>query len=146
MPTLTLINEDIQRHVLAFRETSLSRQEQAHSSNAPRLQDAQPSFSFDMNQHPSTLSTMAASSYNCYNTTLSSVRGGQRTALCCEILFLRISCLNFLRSGHRISQCNARGRCAKCNGKHHTAIRGIQIHRSTNPTSQRHNHRSILWS
>ena len=39
-------------------------QEQAHSCNAPRLQDAQPLFSYDMHQPPSTLSTMAAFSNN----------------------------------------------------------------------------------
>eukprot|EP00794_Sanderia_malayensis_P001767 gene1767-biopygen1613 len=45
-------------------------------------------------------------------------------------------CLNCLNTGHRVSNCNARGRCAKCKGKHHTSIHGIRIH-STNTTFQR---------
>ena len=42
-------------------------------------------------------------------------------------------CLNCLYPGHRVSQCRAKGRCAKCKGRHHTAIHGIQIH--NNPSS-----------
>lgn len=47
-------------------------------------------------------------------------------------------CLNCLNSGHRVSNCNARGHCAKCKGKHHSSIHGIRIHNtSSNAPSQR---------
>ena len=47
-------------------------------------------------------------------------------------------CLNCLRPGHRVSNCNAKGRCAKCKGKHHTSIHGIRIHSNvSNPIPQR---------
>ena len=37
-------------------------------------------------------------------------------------------CFNCLHPGHRALQFNAKGHCAKCRGKHHRAIHGIQIH------------------
>ena len=118
------------------------RQEQAYSSNAPWVQDAQPYFSYDMHQPPSTLSTMVASANNCCQLCNES-HTTQRCPLSAfekqNIILTNKLCLNCLRSGHRVSQCNARGRCAKCKGKHHTAIHGIQIHRSTNHMPQRHN-------
>ena len=50
-----------------------------------------------------------------------------------------------MNSGHRVSNCHARGRCAKCKGKHHTRIHGIRIRPSISnvpfqrntPTQQR---------
>ena len=117
-------------------------QEQAHSSNAPWIQNAQPSFSYDMHQPPSTLSTMVASANNCCQLCNES-HTTQRCPLSAfekqNIILTNELCLNCLCPGHLVSQCNARGRCAKCKGKHHTAIHGIQIHRSTNHMPQRCN-------
>ena len=46
-------------------------------------------------------------------------------------------CRNCLNAGHRVSNCNAKGHCAKCKGKHHTSIYGIRIH-STIPNANPH--------
>ena len=43
-------------------------------------------------------------------------------------------CLNYLYSGHLVATCTARGRCAKCKGKHHTSIHEIRIHPNAGPT------------
>ena len=43
-------------------------------------------------------------------------------------------CLNCLYSGHLVANCTARGRCAKCKGKHHTSIHGIRIHQNAVPS------------
>ena len=43
-------------------------------------------------------------------------------------------CLNCLYPGHLVAHCTARGRCAKCKGKHHTSIHGIRIHQNPIPS------------
>ena len=43
-------------------------------------------------------------------------------------------CLNCLYPGHLVAHCTARGRCAKCKGKHHTRIHGIRIHQNPIPS------------
>ena len=115
------------------------RQEQAHSSKSPAVQDTQPSFSYEMHQPPSMVSTMIASSTNCCQLCKDS-HATQRCPISASekqsIVLMTKLCLNCLRSGHRVSNCSARGRCAKCNRKHHNAIHGIQIHRNTNHTSR----------
>ena len=126
------------------------RKEQAHSSNATWVQDAQPFLSYDMHKLPSALSTMVASTNNCSQLCNES-RITQRCPLSAfekqNIVLTNKLCLNCLHSGHRVSQCSTRGRCAKCKGKHRTAIRGIQIHRSTCvPTHVFGFHRAVIAS
>ena len=111
---------------------------------------------YKMHSHPlvmtcinpsSTLSTMVASTNNCPQRCNES-HTTQRCPLSAfekqNIVLTNKLRLNCLRSGHRVSQWNARGRCAKCKDKHHTAIHGIQIHPSTNHTPQRHKHSCTL--
>ena len=43
-------------------------------------------------------------------------------------------CLNCLYSGHLVAACTARGRFAKCKGKHHASIHRIRIHPTAGPT------------
>ena len=85
------------------------------------------------------LSTMIASTGNCCQLSKDS-HATQRCPLSTSekknIVLMNKLCLNCLRSGHRVSNCNVRGRCANCNRKHHIAIHGIQIHGNTNHTSR----------
>ena len=94
------------------------------------------------------LSTMVASTNNCCQLCKDS-HATQRCPLSASekqsIVLMNKLCLNCLRFGHRVSNCNARGRCANFNRKHHTAIHGIQIHRNANHTS-RHSDASPIFS
>ena len=52
-------------------------------------------------------------------------------------------CRTCLHPGHRAVQCNAKGCCAKCRGKHHTAGHGIQTHSNAqNHNPQQHSNSS----
>ena len=132
---------DLDQFVESFKDYIL-RHEQAHSSNALQASESQLPFGHEVYQPPSTLSTMAAPISNCCQL-CNSPHSTQRCPLSASekqaIVHAKKLCLNCLRSGHRVVNCEAKGRCAKCKGKHHTAIHGIQIHRNTNPTSPRHN-------
>ena len=86
------------------------RQEQAHISNSPAVQDTQPSFSYEMHQPPSMVSTMIASSNNCCQLCKDS-HATQRCPISTSekqsIVLMNKLCLNCLRSGHCVSNCNA---------------------------------------
>ena len=80
------------------------RQEQEYSSNAPSVQDAQPSLSYDMHQPPSMLSTMIASANTCCQLCNES-HTTQRCPLSAfekqNIILTNKVCLTCLCSGHR---------------------------------------------
>ena len=58
------------------------------------------------------------------------------------VIHLRL-CLNCLNPGHRVANCTAKGRCAKCKSKSHTSIHGIRAQpNASNATPQRQTPRS----
>ena len=110
----------------------IAREEQASSANWL----TSPQASLEPYEPPSTFSTLSAS----VNVRCQLCKGTHSTQHCSQSAANKTAavignklCLNCLYPGHRASQCNAKGRCAKCKGKHHTAIHGIQIHNK--PTS-----------
>ena len=129
---------DLKGFIDKFREY-ITRQEQA--VNRPTGQQT----SFETYEPLSTFSTLSASVTTCCQLCKgphAAQRCPQPTADKTAAVVNNKLCLNCLYSGHRVSQCNAKGRCAKCKGKHHTAIHGIQIHRSANIASPSRNNNS----
>ena len=123
-------NFDLKRFINGFKEY-VTRQEQSQALHVPQASTQQPSPYYESYEPPSTLSTMTATvNPQCL------LCKGTHTAIRCPLPASEKSatvirnklCLNCLVSGHRSAQCNVRGRCAKCKGKHHTSIHGIQIY------------------
>ena len=123
-------------------KTYIMREEQAAVTNWP----TSPKATLTAYEPPSTHSTLAAP----VNVRCQLFKGSHATQHCPQSAADKTAavisnnlCLNCLHSGHRALQCNAKGRCAKCRGKHHTAIHGIQIHSNAkNHNPQRHPHSS----
>ena len=118
--SLTLFTDSLKEYI--------AREEQSHTVNL--LNDAQPPSRYDtyVPHVTSTLfTTVQTRCYLCKGTHASSqctMPASEKT-----VAVLRFNlCLNCLNTGHRVSNCNAKGRCAKCKGKHHTSIHGIRIH------------------
>ena len=119
-------------------KTYITREEQAAGANWP----SSPKASFATYEPPSTYSTLAAP----VNVRCQLCKGSHATQHCPQSAADKTAavisnnlCLNCLHPGHRALQCNAKGRCAKCKGKHYTAIHGIQIHSNAkNHNPQRH--------
>eukprot|EP00794_Sanderia_malayensis_P007612 gene7612-8452_t len=115
----------------------ITRQEQAQASNSNRSASPKPSFGYEAYEYPSMSTMIASAQVRCQ------LCKGPHTAQRCSqtatdkttSIINQKLCLNCLYPGHRAAQCSVRGRCAKCKGKHHTAIHGIQIHRNNDANS-----------
>ena len=105
----------------------IARKEQAARANWL----TSPQASLEPYKPPSTFSMLSAS-VNCHcqlcKGTYSTQHCSQSAASKTAAAIRNKLCLNCLYPGYHASQCNTKGRCAKCKGKHHTAIHGIQIH------------------
>ena len=116
----------------------ITREEQTQIGIHPTSQ--QPPSRYDMYkpQFTSTLSTTV-------QTRCQLCKGAHASSHCtlpandkaAAVIHLKV-CLNCLNPGHRVANCTAKGRCAKCKSKHHTSIHGIRVHpNASNATPQR---------
>ena len=116
----------------------ITREEKMQIGIHPTSQ--QPSSRYDTYEHQftSTLSTTV-------QTRCQLCKGAQASSHCtlpanekaAAAIHLKL-CLNCLNPGHRVANCTAKGRCAKCKSKHHTSIHGICVHPNASNATPQH--------
>ena len=135
------VNFDLQSFISSFKDyITKEEQSQAVNTSLPQTITRPPSQYETYESHvtstlTATVSTTCQLCKGPHTTPHCTIPANDRTA----IVLRDKLCLNCLRPGHRVVNCNARGRCAKCKVKHHTSIHGIRIYANVSTTSSPRN-------